>query len=163
MLGLSPESAESAFLTSPRGSCYSCWEDHILGITDVRLLHLRLLSQGEVSIQVWFPCLLISFLFFFSKFLTTPCSMWDPSSQLGIEPTPPALESRALTTGLPGKSLFFLFSFFPSLSLCICENEAVQLSSVAQACPTLCDPMNRSTPGFPVHHQLPECTQTHIH
>ena len=36
-------------------------------------------------------------------------------------------------------------------------------SSVAQSCPTLCDPMNRSTPGFPVHHQLPEFTQTHIH
>ena len=39
----------------------------------------------------------------------------------------------------------------------------VQLSSVAQSCPTLCDPMNRSTPGFPVHHQLPEFTQTHVH
>ena len=38
-----------------------------------------------------------------------------------------------------------------------------QLSSVAQSCPTLCDPMNRSTPGLPVHHQLPEFTQTHIH
>ena len=36
-------------------------------------------------------------------------------------------------------------------------------SSVAQSCPTLHDPMNRSTPGFPVHHQLPESTQTHVH
>ena len=36
-------------------------------------------------------------------------------------------------------------------------------SSVAQLCPTLCDPMNRSTPGLPVHHQLPEFTQTHGH
>ena len=34
---------------------------------------------------------------------------------------------------------------------------------VAQSCPTLCDPMNHSTPGFPVHHQLPEFTQTHVH
>ena len=40
---------------------------------------------------------------------------------------------------------------------------SVQLSSVAQWCPTLCDPMNRSTPGFPVHHQLPTLTQTHVH
>ena len=40
---------------------------------------------------------------------------------------------------------------------------SVQLSSVAQSCPTLCDPMNRSTPGLPVHHQLPEFTQTHGH
>ena len=39
----------------------------------------------------------------------------------------------------------------------------VQFSSVAQSCPTLCDPMNRSTPGLPVHHHLPEFTQTHVH
>ena len=41
--------------------------------------------------------------------------------------------------------------------------KAVQFSSVAQSCLTLCDPMNHSTPGFPVHHQLPESTQTHVH
>ena len=40
---------------------------------------------------------------------------------------------------------------------------SVQFSSVTQSCPTLCDPMNRSTPGLPVHHQLPEFTQIHIH
>ena len=39
----------------------------------------------------------------------------------------------------------------------------VQFSSVAQSCPTTCDPMNCSTPGLPVHHQLPEFTQTHVH
>ena len=38
-----------------------------------------------------------------------------------------------------------------------------QFSSVAQSCPTLCDPMNCSMPGLPVHHQLPELTQTHVH
>ena len=38
-----------------------------------------------------------------------------------------------------------------------------QFSSVTQLCPTLCDPMNRSTPGLPVHYQLPEFTQTHVH
>ena len=38
-----------------------------------------------------------------------------------------------------------------------------QFSSVAQSSPTLCDPMNRSTPGLPVHHQHPEFTQTHVH
>ena len=36
-------------------------------------------------------------------------------------------------------------------------------SSVSQSCPTLCDLMNRCTPGLPVHHQLPEFTQTHVH
>ena len=40
---------------------------------------------------------------------------------------------------------------------------SVQFSSVAQLCPTLCNPMNRSTPGLPVHHQLPDFTQTHVH
>ena len=38
-----------------------------------------------------------------------------------------------------------------------------QIRSVAQSCPTLCDPTNRSTPGLPVHHQLPEFTETHVH
>ena len=49
----------------------------------------------------------------------------------------------------------YLFAIFKKAS--------VQFSSVTQSCPTLCDPMNRSTPGLPVHHQLPEFTQTHIH
>ena len=43
------------------------------------------------------------------------------------------------------------------------EAASVQFSSVAQSCLTLCDPMNCSTPGLPVCHQLPELTQTHIH
>ena len=38
-----------------------------------------------------------------------------------------------------------------------------QFSSVAPSCPTLCNPMNRSTPGLPIHHHLPEFTQTHVH
>ena len=40
---------------------------------------------------------------------------------------------------------------------------SVQFSSVTQSCPTLCDPMNCSMPDLPVHHQLPEFTQTHVH
>ena len=40
---------------------------------------------------------------------------------------------------------------------------SVQFNSVTQSCPTLCDPMDCSTPGFPVHHQLPELAQTHVH
>ena len=38
-----------------------------------------------------------------------------------------------------------------------------KIRSVSQSCPTLCDPMNRSTPGLPVHHQLPKFTETHVH
>ena len=48
------------------------------------------------------------------------------------------------------KLRFFLFVTF-------------QFSSVTQSCPTLCDPMNHSMPGLPVHHQFPEFTQTHVH
>ena len=43
------------------------------------------------------------------------------------------------------------------------RKQSDQIRSVAQSCPTLCDPMNRSMPGLPVHHQLPEFTQTHVH
>ena len=50
-------------------------------------------------------------------------------------------------------------SFFKPIRLI----SSIQFSSVAQMRPTLCDPMNRSTPGLPVHHQLQEFTQTHMH
>ena len=50
------------------------------------------------------------------------------------------------------------------LSFCYASSTLLAtFRSVAQSCPTLCDPMNRSTPGLPVHHQLLEFTQTHIH
>ena len=48
-------------------------------------------------------------------------------------------------------------------SRALCRDIGYQFSSVAQSCPTLCDPVNRSMPGLPVHHQLPEFTQTHVH
>ena len=53
----------------------------------------------------------------------------------------------------------FIRTIFPD-SIYMCS---IQFSSVAQSCPTLCDPMNHNTPGLPVHHQLPEFTQTHVH
>ena len=58
------------------------------------------------------------------------------------------------------------FKFHPYYSIYqhfILFSESVQFSSIAQSCPTVCDPMNCSTPGLPVHHQLPEFTQTHVH
>ena len=54
---------------------------------------------------------------------------------------------------LPGKNILFKQR---------CQH-SVQFSSVAQSCPTLCDPMDRSKPGLPVHHQLPKLAQTHVH
>ena len=59
----------------------------------------------------------------------------------GIEPASPVLVGGFLTTAPP----------------------SFQFSSVTQYCPTLCDPINYSTPGLPVHHQLLESTQTYVH
>ena len=60
---------------------------------------------------------------------------------------------------LAWRILWTLQSRMPlSLSL-----HSVQFSSVAQSCPTLCNPMNHSTTGLPVHHQLREFSQTHVH
>jgi len=55
------------------------------------------------------------------------------------------------------KNTYFCFTDYAKAFDC------VQFSSVAQSCPTLCNPMNHSMPGLPVHHQLPEFTQTHVH
>ena len=64
-------------------------------------------------------------------------------------------------------SLSLLQEIFPTQGsnsgLPHCRQILYQFSSVTQSCPTLCDPMNRSTPGLPVHHQLLEFTQTHVH
>ena len=65
---------------------------------------------------------------------------------------------------IKGKNISASLSTVPSKSTAHSLIMAVlQFSSVAQSCLTLCDPMNCTTPGLPVHHQLPEFTQTHVH
>ena len=59
-----------------------------------------------------------------------------------------------------GKVVNFIVWF---LNVKLFNNISQSVSSVAQSCPTLCNPMNHSTPGLPVQHQLPEFTQTHVH
>ena len=61
----------------------------------------------------------------------------------------------------PSKTKLLLSMYQTSSGLV--RGSSVQFSSVAQSCLTLCDPMNCSTTGLPVHHQLPEFTQTHVH
>ena len=61
---------------------------------------------------------------------------------------------------IPGVHVSLPTMFFPR---CMHRFGKVQFSSVAQSCPTLCDPMDCSMPGLPVYHQLPEPTQTHVH
>ena len=68
----------------------------------------------------------------------------------------------------PGSVMLVGFSYMPledffSSQFVECFNESVQFSSVAQSCLTLFDPMDCSTPGFSVHHKLPELSQTHVH
>ena len=65
----------------------------------------------------------------------------------------------------PHKPLFFLPSIRLVRLICKCLYFVLMFlfSSVTQSYPTLCDPMDCSTPGFPVHHQLPEFTQTNVH
>ena len=103
----------------------------------------------------------------------------------GIEPLSPGLAGGFFITEPSGKPIL-------SIVVCICQFQSLNLflppyplvapikiktkekrndtqgilltiSSVAQLCLTLCDPMNHSTPVLPVHHQLPEFTQTHVH
>ena len=66
------------------------------------------------------------------------------------------VQKYLMTIGIQGKVQIFQFIFKVLLL-------SVQFSSVAQLCLTLCDPMNCSMLGLPVHHQLPEFTQTHVH
>ena len=73
---------------------------------------------------------------------------------------PPAGGLLACSPHLDPSVVLFHFTLFSFVSFTLLPLLSVQLSSVAQSCPTLCDPMNRSTPGLPVHHQLPEFTQT---
>ena len=69
-----------------------------------------------------------------------------------------------LSSSISVNILFYRIGFYcESIILIKTKQKSLQFSSVAQSCPTLCDPVNHSTPGLPVHHQLPEFTQTHIH
>ena len=71
-----------------------------------------------------------------------------------IKPVPSAVEVRSLNYWTAKEALGILYFIW---------HPSVQFSSVTQSCLTLCNPMNCSAPGFPVHHQLPEFTQTHVH
>ena len=96
----------------------------------------------------------------------------------GIEPmslVSPALAGRFFTTAPPGKPLlgeggnYHAHGWKQSnrkgwiSQVCNCFTFIMTVQFSPQSCPTLCNPMNRSTPGLPVHHHLPEFTQTHVH
>ena len=105
-----------------------------------------------------------------------PRGMWNFSGS-GIKPVFPALVGGFLTTGSPGKSHFshsdecvlvcLLVPIATLIDILLMTNTVKLLftfwCSVTQLCPTLCDPMDYSTPGFPVLYHLPELAQTHVH
>ena len=86
---------------------------------------------------------------------------WDsPGKNMGVG-CHALLQEVILTQG--SKPLLLHLLHWQVSSLPLAPPRKAQLSSVAQSCPTLCDPMNYSSPGLPVHHQLPDFTQTHVH
>ena len=99
----------------------------------------------------------------------SPLDLPDP----GIKPVSPSLAGRFFATEPPEKPLnlardllmLMLWFLLKHLSKAPWNSyyASVQFSSVTQSCLTLCDPMNHSTPSLPVHHQLLEFTQTHVH
>ena len=109
----------------------------------------------------WFHYWTISKPFFFRRYLFSFCLqknictcthfMWLRASVYSQSLSCVQLFCILMDCSLPVSSLH---GFIPA---------SVQFSSVTQSYPTLCDPMNHSTPGFPVHHQLVEFIQTHVH
>ena len=111
-----------------------------------------------------------------------PCPPPRDLPNTGIEPASlksPALAGRLYTTSITWEahnstSVYLNKKIYLNQILTDIEGDidnllqysrglSVQFSSVTQSCPNLCNPMNRSTPGLPVYHQLPESTQTHAH
>ena len=86
----------------------------------------------------------------------SPGDLPDPGIK-PISPGSPALQADSLPSEPPGATKYNIITWK------FTGNLVVQFSSVALSCPTLCDPMDCSTPGLPVHHQLLEFTQTHVH
>ena len=96
----------------------------------------------------------------------TLCDLWTIAHQASLSMGFSRQEWSGLPSPPPGGSSQprdWTHVFYVS---CICRqvlNHPIQFSSVAQSCPTLCNPMDCSTPGFPVLHQLPKFVQTHVH
>ena len=124
-------------------------------MTPWTVAHQAPLSMGFPRQEYWSALLFPS-----------PGDLPDP----GMEPVSPALAGRFFTTEPPGTPptpnvlpVILYKSPHSNDSLSSWMLDTCQFSSIAQSCLTLCDPMDCSTPGFPVHHQLPEFTQTHVY
>ena len=118
-----------------------------LGIVTGRWM-LRICCSPEALAKIWPPLsVLRSSLRFEVLCILLPSHGWVSESTMGSRPLRFIARPRS----------------YQDLVYCVNCLDMYQFSSVAQLCPTLCDPMNHSTPGLPVHHQLLEFTQIHVH
>ena len=124
----------SCLLVSEMNSLWVSWFAHISSHSGLLLSFLKVSFAEHLLLNWSWSCFPIFSVFFIA--------LWD-----GLKKTLQFLSSHVL----------------PLFSLRFSKNHSWTFSSVAQSCPTLCDPMNRSTPGLPVHHQLPGFTQIHVH
>ena len=98
------------------------------------------------------------------KFFTTSATWEDPNASSFTSTLHHSLSPASSSTGISMMVVSFLpFVLLPQLNSLKYIIKWFQFSSVSQSCLTLCDPMNHSTSGLPVHHHLPEFTQTHVH
>ena len=113
------------------------------------------ISESFTSFPIWIPFISFSSLIAEARTFRT---MLNNSSESRHPCLVPDLRGNDFTFS-PLRIMFAVGLSYMAFTM----SRQVQFSSVAQLCPTLCDPMNCSMPGLPVHHQLPEFTQTHIH
>ena len=155
-----------------------CWASQIFFIKFGVVIYADILSAPLLYACVglcWCPvCRCLHSLLFL--FLSQEISVDDTPSRLLVPPYSCSdlllshsgnFKSDLLHFSTPGLFIFVISVFIVILSSKRYHSYAFlyffQFSSVTQSCPTLCDPMNRSTPGLPVHHQLLEFTQTQVH
>ena len=111
------------------------------------------------------------YLMYFDDLIALDLVNWSPLRAVSLvlltfspRTTSPPLKSTPLLLGSRfSKFIVYLTYSSPGITHISRSLDCFHFSSVAPSCPTLCDPMNRSMPGLPVHHQLQEFTQTHVH
>ena len=107
-------------------------------------------------------CLRLFFFFFFSDRRHSLVVIWACLNKISTSFRFATFKWNQASRENARESYYFFFAW-KRHKICKWAFSLVQISSVTQSCPILCDPMNSSIPGLPVHHQLPEFTQTHVH
>ena len=89
------------------------------------------------------------------------CFIWETKLRISSQDTASQIALKTCSKEISGEWGRVYRSFATKIRWS--DHQKIQFSSVTQSCPTLCNTMNRSTPGLPVHHQLPEFNQIHAH